>query len=82
VEHAYVAAQALPGARLEIFANSGHFPHHADPVRFASVVRHFLAETAPARYDVANWGELLRHPPTHPSVQPALDSEGANSSGS
>jgi pimeloyl-ACP methyl ester carboxylesterase len=82
VEHANIASRALPGARLEIFTNSGHFPHHDEPGRFASVVKHFLAETRPAQHDVAGWRELLRNPPTHPSVRPVLESEGANSSGS
>ncbi len=34
VAHAYIAASAMPSARLEIFERADHFPHHADPMRF------------------------------------------------
>ena len=35
-------AQAIPQARVDVYPHGGHFPHLADPVRFAAL----LAETA------------------------------------
>ncbi len=60
VAHAEIAHQAMPGSRLEIFEDAGHFPHHADPARFAATVRRFLAETEPSHYDPERWREELR----------------------
>ena len=34
VAHAQVAHQGMPGSRLEIFDNAGHFPQLDDPYRF------------------------------------------------
>jgi pimeloyl-ACP methyl ester carboxylesterase len=39
--HALAAAEAIPGARVEIFERAGHFPHLADPDRFVRVLRDF-----------------------------------------
>jgi pimeloyl-ACP methyl ester carboxylesterase len=82
VRHAHAAHRALPGSQLEIFANSGHFPHHDEPDRFANVVKHFLSSTPASTYDAARWRELLRHPPIHPATLTALDEAGSGSSGS
>jgi pimeloyl-ACP methyl ester carboxylesterase len=60
VAHAQVVHEAMPGSRLEIFADAGHFPHHSDPERFLSVLRDFLKSTEPAEYSVAQWRALLR----------------------
>ena len=60
VEHAYVAADALPGSRLEIFEDAGHFPHRSDPERFVAVVRSFLEESAPSRFEPEIWRDRLR----------------------
>ena len=49
VEHAHLAAAAMPGSHLEIFEDAGHFPHHTDPERFVAVIRAFLEATAPSR---------------------------------
>ncbi|MEU6642371.1 alpha/beta fold hydrolase [Saccharomonospora sp. NPDC046836] len=58
--HAELARQAMPGSRLEIFQEAGHFPHHTAPQRFLEILREFLTETAPARYDPRRWRDLLR----------------------
>jgi pimeloyl-ACP methyl ester carboxylesterase len=50
VAHTVTAHDLLPGSRLEIFDGAGHFPHLADPRRFAQLVSRFLAETPPARF--------------------------------
>jgi pimeloyl-ACP methyl ester carboxylesterase len=60
VSHAHLAHAAMPGSRLEIFEDAGHFPHHADPQRFLSVLGDFLATTKPANYRTRDWRNLLR----------------------
>ncbi len=71
--HAEVAHHAMPGSRLEIFEDSGHFPHRSDPERFIAVLRTFLAETSPASYSPEDWRELLRRgrPPPRTIPPPA-----------
>ena len=58
--HARLAHAAMPGSRLEIFEDAGHFPHHQDPGRFIALLRDFLSTTEPAPYSPAQWRELLR----------------------
>lgn len=58
--HARYAHAAMPGSRLEIFHDAGHYPHHYDPARFVRVLREFLRDTAPASFSVAEWRDLLR----------------------
>ncbi|MFM9036025.1 MAG: alpha/beta fold hydrolase [Mycobacterium sp.] len=60
VSHAHMAHAAMPGSRLEIFAGSGHFPHHDDPARFVALVEEFVDSTTPAEYDSDSLRELLR----------------------
>jgi len=60
VEHAHVAHAAMPGSRLEIFEDSGHFPFHCEPARFLAVLQDFIASTQPAGHDVDQWRDLLR----------------------
>ncbi len=59
VSHARVAHAVLPGSRLEIFEDAGHFPHHTHPDRFVEVVSAFLAETGTARFDADGWRHRL-----------------------
>jgi pimeloyl-ACP methyl ester carboxylesterase len=58
--HAALAHAAMPGSRLEVFPDAGHFPHHQDPARFVALLDDFLATTAPAPHSPALWRELLR----------------------
>ncbi len=51
VEHAAVANRQLPGSRLEIFEDAGHFPQLHDPVRFAHTLIDFIESTEPTRMD-------------------------------
>lgn len=60
VSHASMAHAAMPGSRLEIFENSGHFPFHDEPDRFVEVVEHFIDSTEPAEYDQDRLRSLLR----------------------
>jgi pimeloyl-ACP methyl ester carboxylesterase len=50
-QHAEAAHGLMPGSRLEIFEQAGHFPQLDDPVRFGGVLREFLEETVPAELD-------------------------------
>jgi pimeloyl-ACP methyl ester carboxylesterase len=58
--HGRLAHAAMPGSRLEIFDEGGHFPHHTDPDRFVGLITEFLAESEPALYDPEEWRTRLR----------------------
>ncbi len=60
VEHARAAHRLVPGSRLEIFPNAGHFPHLDDPLRFVRVLTEFMQTTEPATVDASRWSDLLR----------------------
>lgn len=60
VGHAHRAHAAMPGSRLEIFPDDGHFPFRTDPGRFAGLLADFVASTEPAQWSVEQWRELLR----------------------
>jgi pimeloyl-ACP methyl ester carboxylesterase len=47
VSHAGVAHKGLPGSRLEVFEDAGHFPQLYDPFRFAQIMRDFIETTEP-----------------------------------
>jgi pimeloyl-ACP methyl ester carboxylesterase len=49
VRHAMAAHEAMPGSRLEVFDEVGHFPHCEAPERFAEVLVDFITSTEPAR---------------------------------
>jgi pimeloyl-ACP methyl ester carboxylesterase len=51
VEHATIAHEGLPGSRLEIFDDAGHFPQLHDPVRFACTLIDFIETTEPTQMD-------------------------------
>ena len=59
VGHARLAHAAIPGSRLEVFEDAGHFPHHRDPARFVAVVSDFVEHTQPAPFDPAFWRDRL-----------------------
>jgi len=61
--HARAAHEAIPGSRLELFPDAGHFPHRDDPHRFVGVLLDFLRSTEPASVDETEWRQLLRHGP-------------------
>jgi pimeloyl-ACP methyl ester carboxylesterase len=60
VTHAHIAHDAMPGSRLELYAEAGHFPHHNDPERFVQDMDDFIASTEPCKHDSERWRELLR----------------------
>ena len=54
VEHAAVAHRAIPGSRMEIFDDAGHFPHVESPVRFARLLMDFVKNTDPAEFEFSD----------------------------
>ena len=45
VQHGRALAAAIPSCRLEVFAQSGHFPHLTEPARLAELLAQWLANT-------------------------------------
>jgi pimeloyl-ACP methyl ester carboxylesterase len=43
VEHAYAAQEMRPDVRLEVLANTGHFPHAERPAEVAELIEDFIA---------------------------------------
>ena len=60
VRHAELAHAALPGSRLSIYDDAGHFPHHTDPDRFLAELVDFIEGTEPADHDPERFRDLLR----------------------
>ncbi|MCW2651860.1 MAG: hypothetical protein JWR32_2836 [Mycobacterium sp.] len=73
VSHARMLHAAMPGAQLEIFHRSGHFPFHDDPDRFVEVVERFIGSTEPADYDQDLLRSLLRHGVSERAITGTLD---------
>jgi pimeloyl-ACP methyl ester carboxylesterase len=42
VRHAHQAHELIPGSRLVIFPEAGHFPHRHEPARFADLLQDFV----------------------------------------
>jgi pimeloyl-ACP methyl ester carboxylesterase len=63
VDHAYRAAEAIPGARLEVFEGAGHFLPWRDADRFLAVLEDFLKSTTPANVPEDQWRKLLTGAP-------------------
>lgn len=51
VEHATVAHRGLPGSRLEVFDDAGHFPQLHEPVRFGQTLIDFIETTEPTQLE-------------------------------
>jgi pimeloyl-ACP methyl ester carboxylesterase len=60
VGHARRVHAAMPGSKLEIFANAAHFPFRTDPQRFVDLLEDFCTQTAPSSYDLDDWRAVLR----------------------
>ncbi|MFT4569343.1 MAG: pimeloyl-ACP methyl ester carboxylesterase [Hyphomicrobiaceae bacterium] len=59
VAHAYAAHEAMPGSRLEIVENAGHFVHVEKPVWFADLLTEFVDTTEAATASFDGFRELL-----------------------
>src|SRR5438067_1598156 len=57
--HGLAAHEQVPGSRLEVFADSGHFPQLDEPERFLDVLVDFIDSTEPAAMSAEGWRELL-----------------------
>jgi len=63
VSHAWQAHAAITGSRIEIVADSGHFPHIDDPVQVADAITAFMGATEPADLVPQRWQALLQAGP-------------------
>ena len=68
VAHAHIAHAAMPGSRLEVFDEAGHFPHHQDPERFLELLAGFIGGTDAVRFDRNRWRRLLREGRPRPTA--------------
>jgi hypothetical protein len=78
VSHAEAAAELMPGSRLVIFDQVGHYPHCENPARFVDVLRDFVASSESAHLSTARLRELLRSGHTAPvHIAPAQERRSA-----
>jgi pimeloyl-ACP methyl ester carboxylesterase len=69
MQHAKPAHDGMPGSRLELFDQAGHFPQLDDPLRFARTLLDFLDRTQPAQLDTGTMRELVRsHDPESAAI--------------
>ena len=57
--HGRRAHELMPGSRLEVFDEAGHFPHLDDPLRFVRLLREFVGATEPASVAPERARELM-----------------------
>ena len=57
--HAEAAHEAMPGSRLELLPDAGHFPQLDDPHRLAAILTDFMDSTEPAEVQAEAMRELL-----------------------
>jgi pimeloyl-ACP methyl ester carboxylesterase len=60
VRHAREAHERIPGSRLEVFPETGHFPYRDDPRRFAACLLDFVRTTKAGPADESRWRDRLR----------------------
>jgi pimeloyl-ACP methyl ester carboxylesterase len=51
LDHGRAAAEGIPGSRLELFDDAGHFPQLDEPERFARLLSAFIEDTRAVPYD-------------------------------
>ena len=59
VAHAHIAHELMPGSRLEVVENAGHFLPIERPELLDRVLRDFLSTTKPANVSPKRWQEVL-----------------------
>jgi pimeloyl-ACP methyl ester carboxylesterase len=59
VSHAHIAHELIPGSRLEVVPDAGHFLPIERPELLDRLLRDFLATTQPAHVSPARWQEVL-----------------------
>jgi pimeloyl-ACP methyl ester carboxylesterase len=60
VHHALAAHRAIPGSRLEVFDDAGHFPHSEAPERFVETLVDFIDGSAPAELSEQQFTVILQ----------------------
>jgi pimeloyl-ACP methyl ester carboxylesterase len=70
MHHGVAAHQAIPGSRLVVFDDVGHFPHCEAPERFVETLIDFIETTEPAAAPERRWHELLQRHATPNVPQP------------
>jgi len=63
VAHGEALAASVPGTTLEVFEQSGHFPHLTEPARLAEVLARWLRDTPAVLVDPAELTARLRAAP-------------------
>lgn len=66
-EHGEQAAGRMPGSKLVVFPSAGHFPHCAEPRKFADAMLEFLDTTTPARLNSDDVRKLIALAANQPS---------------
>jgi hypothetical protein len=59
----------MPGSRLEIFEQSGHFPHQDEPARFARTLTDFIHTTQAATLNRETLRALLTNRDARPETE-------------
>jgi hypothetical protein len=54
VHHAGVAHRGMPGSRLVVFDDVGHFPQLQEPIRLARTLTEFMESTEPAQIEFSD----------------------------
>jgi pimeloyl-ACP methyl ester carboxylesterase len=62
VAHGESLAASVPGTTLEVFEQSGHFPHLTEPARLAGVLARWLESTPAVQLDPSTLTSRLRAP--------------------
>ena len=60
VDHAYTTHELIPGSRLVVIDDAGHFLPVEKPVEFVAALKDFIATTEPFVFDESRLRELLR----------------------
>ena len=60
VSHGESLAESVPGTTLEVFEQSGHFPHLTEPQRLAEVLQRWAVETPAVQLDAASLTARVR----------------------
>jgi pimeloyl-ACP methyl ester carboxylesterase len=59
VRHGVAAHEAMPGSRLELLPDAGHFPQLEEPHRLAAILTDFMDSSEPAALQLEDMRELL-----------------------
>ncbi len=73
LSHGHATHEQVPGSRLELFAESGHFPQLDEPERFIDVLVDFMDSTKPAALDAARQARACARRVPHRPDRARLD---------